>query len=189
VAKIFAQFAWPIPPMAPPMHPLEARRIVMGTPASIARHPIHPMLVVFPLGLLLTAVLFDILLLATGQSLWRTLAFYNLAAGIIGGLVAAVPGFIDYLTLRGPARRIGTWHLVVNVLSLIVFAVSFLLRTQTGAQWVPPSSSLPQALSMVGAVVLGVGGWLGGHLVYVHGMGVEAAEEPRRDQASRRRVA
>ena len=161
----------------------------MESRAKLFGHPIHPMLIVFPLGLLVTAVVFDILLLATGRGLWRTLAFYDLAAGIIGGLLAAVPGFIDYLTLRGPARRIGTWHLVVNVLGLIVFAVSFLLRTQTGSQWVPVSSSLPQALSIVGAVVMGVGGWLGGHLVYVHGMGVAAAEEPRRDELSRRRVA
>lgn len=90
----------------------------MGTPASIGKHPIHPMVVVFPLGLLLTAVVFDVLTLWTGAELWRTLAFYNVAAGVIGGLIAAVPGVIDYFTLVGRARTLGTWHLAINVAAL-----------------------------------------------------------------------
>jgi uncharacterized membrane protein len=159
----------------------------MGTPASIEKHPVHPMLVVFPLGLLFTAVVFDVLTLLTGAEIWRTLAFYDIAAGVIGGVIAAVPGLIDYLTLVGRARALGTWHMAINVATILLFATSFILRTPWGAQWVPAGSSLPQALTIVGAVALGAGGWLGGHIVYVHGVGVEAVD--RAQQAAERRRA
>jgi len=158
----------------------------MTTPASIERHPIHPMLVVFPLGLLFTAVVFDVLTLLTGSQLWRTLAFYDIAAGLIGALIAAVPGFVDYLSLRGQARTLATWHMALNLTTVALFAVSWALRTQWGSQWIPPGSSLPQGLTIVGAVVLGVGGWLGGHLVYVHGVGVEPARGARSGEDLRR---
>lgn len=160
----------------------------MSTPASIAKHPIHPMLVVFPLGLLFTAVVFDVLTRLTGAEIWRTLAFYDIAAGVIGGLIAAGPGLIDYFTLVGRARTLGTWHMVINVATILIFAVSLVLRTQWGAQWVPAGSSLPQALTIVGAVSLGAGGWLGGHIVYVYGVGVEAVDQAQQD-ATRRRAA
>jgi uncharacterized membrane protein len=93
----------------------------MTTPASIGRHPIHPMLVVFPFALWSTAVLFDILGMTTGDGVYRAVAFYNIGAGIVGGLAAAVPGFIDYWSLRGRAARIGTWHAVLNVAALALF--------------------------------------------------------------------
>lgn len=70
----------------------------------------------------------------------------------------------------------------------MIFAVSLALRTPWGTPWVPAGSSLPQALTIVGAVLLGVGGWLGGHIVYVHGAGVEAVHRAQAD-ARRRRAA
>ena len=157
----------------------------MQTPASIGRHPIHPMLVVFPLGLFFTATVFDIVTLMTGSSVSRTVAFYMILAGIIGGLAAAVPGFVDYLSLRGPAAVTATWHMALNLIVMAFFIVSLLLRTRWGEQWVPAGSSLPQALSIVGSLVLIAGGWLGGHLVYVHGVGVDRADV-RRDERPRR---
>ncbi|HSE94041.1 MAG TPA: DUF2231 domain-containing protein [Methylomirabilota bacterium] len=123
--------------------------------------------------------------------MWRTLAFYDIAAGLVGGLLAAVPGLIDYFTLVGRARTIGTYHMAVNVATLALFAVSFVLRTHWGAPWVPAGSNLPQALTIIGAVLLGVGGWLGGQLVYVHGVGVEAVDRAQAEaqEAKRRRAA
>jgi len=149
------------------------------------------MLVVFPLGLLLTAVVFDALTLLTDAPIWGTLAFYNIAAGIVGGLLAAVPGLIDYFSLSGRARRLATYHMLVNVATLLLFAVSFLLRTQWGTQFVPPTSSLPEALTIAGALLLGIGGWLGGHLVYVHRVGVEPEDrgQAATGDARRRRIA
>ena len=78
--------------------------------ARVAKHPIHPMLVVVPLGLWFAALVFDITETFTGNALWRTIAFWNIVVGIIGALAAAVPGFLDYLAMQGRARRIGTWH-------------------------------------------------------------------------------
>jgi uncharacterized membrane protein len=78
--------------------------------ARIAKHPIHPMLVVVPLGLWVAALVFDAIAALSGNSLWRALAFWNIVGGIIGALVAAVPGFVDYRGLQGApaASRRGT---------------------------------------------------------------------------------
>jgi uncharacterized membrane protein len=143
------------------------------------------MLVVFPLGLFLTATVFDIVTLMSGSSVSRMVAFYTILAGVIGGLLAAVPGFVDYLSLRAPAARTATWHMALNLVVVALFVASLLLRTRWGAQWVPAGSSLPQALSIVGSLVLIAAGWLGGHLVYVHGVGVDNADV-RRDERPRR---
>jgi uncharacterized membrane protein len=147
------------------------------------------MLVVFPFALLVTAVIFDVINLITGQPTWRLVAFYNLAAGIVGALLAAVPGLIDYFSLRGRAARTGTWHMIANLTAVAIFVAAFLLRTRWGEQWVPAGSTLPQILGIVGVVVLAVGGWLGGHLVYVEGVGVDAEARGRAADATGRRRA
>jgi uncharacterized membrane protein len=147
------------------------------------------MLVVFPLGLLFTAVIFDIIGLVTGQATWRVVAFYDLAAGIVGALVAAVPGFVDYVSVRGRPARTATWHMVVNLTAVAIFSASFVLRTRWAAPWVAPDSSLPAGLAIVAALVLGVGGWLGGHLVYAEAVGVDAAAAGDGRAVPRRRVA
>lgn len=154
----------------------------MATPASIRKHPIHPMLVVFPFALWTTAVVFDVIALVTGNSTLRAVTFYNIAAGIVGAVAAAVPGFIDYLTLGGRARRVGTWHMVLNLGALTLFSVSWVLRTRWGAGVVGVDSWIPVITAFVGLALLFPSGWLGGSLVYVHGMGVEpraARGEPR----------
>ena len=143
------------------------------------------MLIVFPLGLFLTATIFDIVTLVSGGTALRLAAYYMIGAGVIGGLVAAVPGFIDYFSLRGAAARTATWHMVTNLVVMAFFIASGLLRTRWGQQWVPAGSTLPAALSIVGSVLLIVGGWLGGQLVYGSGVGVDRVDA-RRDENWRR---
>ena len=140
------------------------------TPARIKKHPIHPMLVVFPLGLWIAALAFDIVYAVTGGAVWRTLAFWNIAAGIIGALLAAVPGFV--------ARRLATYHMVLNLAAVAIFTLNWYVRTR-----VPADSPWPLTLSVIGVVGVIVSGWLGGELVYRERVGVE---EPAREERYRR---
>lgn len=158
------------------------------TRARIARHPIHPMLIVFPIGLWVAALVFDVVHAFTGTALWRTLAFWNIAGGIVGALAAAVPGLIDYTEMRGRARRIANWHMALNLGVTGLFAVNWLLRSRWGEQFISADSWIPLALSVVGNAVLAVSGWLGGEMVYVERVGVAEADESRTD-STRRRVA
>lgn len=151
------------------------------TPARIGKHPIHPMLVALPIGLWIVALVFDIVYAISSNPLWRTLAFWNVGAGIIGALLAAVPGFVDYLDLDGRARRIATYHMVLNLAAVAIFAVNWYVRTR-----VPADSWWPLALSVIGVVGITVSGWLGGELVYVERVGVD---EPARKDERYRRVA
>jgi uncharacterized membrane protein len=160
----------------------------MRTPASIGRHPVHPMLVVVPLGAFAAALVFDVAGVVSGGATWWLLAFWNLAVGIVGALLAAVPGLVDYVALhaRPVARRTATWHLALNLAVVALFVVDFLLRTRWGQQWAPVGSLVPPALTLIGVVLLAVSGWLGAHLVYVHGIGVQPAPEARAATGHRR---
>src|SRR4051812_37161338 len=105
----------------------------MESRVKLLGHPIHPMLIVFPLGLLATAVIFDGLTLGTGSGAWSGMAVFLTAAGVIGGLVAAVFGLIDWLAIPSGtrAKAIGLWHGAGNVVVVLLFAGSWWLRRGT----------------------------------------------------------
>jgi uncharacterized membrane protein len=128
-------------------------------------HPIHPMLIVLPLGLLSVGVLFDILYLVTGTETFATVAFFNIAVGIVGGLLAAIFGVIDWLAIPSDtrAKRLGLWHGVGNVVIVLLFILSWWMRLpdQTYAP-----NLLPFILGLVGVLLALVTAWLGGELVY-----------------------
>jgi uncharacterized membrane protein len=132
------------------------------------------MLIVFPLGLLATAVIFDILYLITDRSGFQVTAAYTIAAGIIGGVVAALFGWIDWMGIPPGtrAKRIGMVHGLGNVVVLLLFAVSWLLRARA-SNWHP--SPLALVCSFAGVVLVGVTGWLGGELVERLGIGVNSS--------------
>jgi len=145
----------------------------MATPASIAKHPIHPMLVPFPIGLWIFSFICDLVYaLGWGGPLWKDMAFITMAGGIIGAVLAAVPGYLDYRSLTAPnVQRIGRWHWGINLSIVVLFAINLWLRMihEMG-------DALPVILSFVGVAMLGVSGWLGGELVYVRGVAVEPQE-------------
>ena len=93
-------------------------------------HPIHPMLVAFPLGLLITSIIFDIIHWITGNGYWSEIAFWMIAAGTISGIMAAIVGTIDWLGIPSGtrAKRVGILHGIGNYIILTLFAVSGLLR-------------------------------------------------------------
>ena len=166
----------------------------MEARAKFLGHPIHQMLIVLPLGVLSMAVVFDLIALVWSrhESLF-TASFYMIAAGVISGLVAAVFGTIDFLAIpEGTrARRVGIMHGGGNVIVLTLFAVSWLLRRHAPAD--PQMIAL--LLSMAGAALAGVTGWLGGELVNRLGVGVDdrahldapssLSGKPANDHASR----
>jgi uncharacterized membrane protein len=142
----------------------------MEARAKIFGHAIHPILIVYPLGLLSAAVIFDVIYLVTGNPTWTTVSFWMIAAGIIGGLLAAVFGLIDYLGIPSGTRaaRIGLLHGLTNLCVVILFIASWLLR------WNSPEvpSTAAFALSFIAVVGALLGGWLGGELVERLGVGV-----------------
>src|SRR5689334_18796575 len=135
----------------------------MESRAKLLGHPIHPMLIVFPLGLLATAVAFDIVGLASGDASWFRISFWMIAAGIIGGLLAAIFGLVDWLAIpaRTRAKAIGLWHGAGNLVVTVLFIVSWFLRRPTPED--PGSGAL--TLSFIAVVVALIAGWLGGELV------------------------
>jgi uncharacterized membrane protein len=107
---------------------------------------------------------------------WESyIAFYTLLGGIIGAAAAAIPGLIDWATLTDrSAVRVANWHARVNITGLVIFIISFYLRTSSGAKWIATMPMLPIILSVVGVIGLAIAGWLGGELVFRHGVAVDS---------------
>ena len=143
----------------------------MQSRAKLFGHPIHPILIPFPLGLLTTSVVFDVVYLLTDNGKWSEIAFWMIAAGVVGGLAAAVFGLIDWLAIPSGtrAKRIGLWHGAGNVVVVVLFIVSWLLRADTPEE----PGAIPIILSLVEVTLAGLTGWLGGELVERLGVGVD----------------
>ena len=148
----------------------------MNRGATLAGHPVHPMLIVFPLGLLATALIFDIIHIYSGAATIAVASYWMIAAGIVGGLLAAVFGFWDWLAIPGHTRAkwIGAWHGVGNVVIVLCFAASWWLRRPAPAD----PSSLAILLALIGVLLAVLTGWLGGELVYQLGIGVDQDAHP-----------
>jgi uncharacterized membrane protein len=150
-------------------------------------HPVHQMLIVFPLGLLATAVIFDVIYLAGAGPTMAVVAYWMIAAGVVGGLVAAPFGWIDWWAIpRGTrAKQIGLWHGGGNVIVLLFFIASWLMRGDV------PEAPEPFAfvLSFLGAGLALLTGWLGGELVDRLGIGVDDHANPDAPSSLSRRSA
>jgi uncharacterized membrane protein len=143
----------------------------MESRAKLFGHPIHQMLVAFPLGLLATALVFDVLHLVTGTGYWSEIAYWMIAAGVITGLLSAPFGFIDWLAIPGGtrAKRVGAIHGIGNVIVVLLYAGSWLIRRDD-----PRSpEALAYALAFLGGGLAMFTGWLGGELVDRLGVGVD----------------
>lgn len=133
-------------------------------------HAVHPILIVFPLGLLSTGVIFDAVYLIWGSPTAATVAYWMIAAGIIGGVISAPFGWIDWFAIPSGtrAKSVGLTHGLGNIVVLLLFAASWWLRSENSEML-----ALKYALSFAGAGLALVTGWLGGELVDRLGVGVD----------------
>ncbi|MGH8714455.1 MAG: DUF2231 domain-containing protein [Casimicrobiaceae bacterium] len=147
----------------------------MRTPASIAGHPLHAMLIVFPAGLLIFSLICDLISLGSADpATWATVSFYTMVGGFIGALVAAVPGLIDLLSLTDPrVKKIAITHMSINLVVVVLFAINIWMRANGAG-----NTGTPLILSIVAILILAVSAWLGGEMVHRHGVGVDTTPRP-----------
>lgn len=163
----------------------------MRTPANIAGHPIHPMLVTIPIGLWIFSLVLDLISLRSeAPQSWALMAYYAMIGGIIGALAAAVPGLLDLLSLpKGDIKKTALLHMGINLTIVALYAINAWLR-YSGT----PNTGLPFWLSVVAIGMLLVSGWLGGKMVYLAGVGVstgstsEGLREPGSDRPTVKRT-
>ncbi len=157
----------------------------MYTKARIAGHPIHPMLVAFPVALYTLTVVSLLVYVGTHDYFWYRAATYANIGGVVMAAVAAVPGLIDFLSIpnRTRARETGLKHAGFNSLALVLFAISAIIL---GHNWFDRvmrdgryalDTAAPLVLSLVGLVSTVAAGWLGWRMVQTHHVGVKPAHD------------
>jgi uncharacterized membrane protein len=152
----------------------------MRSAASIGGHPLHAMLITIPAGGFLLTLVLDIVYLVTGDAGWWQATPYVLVVAVAGGLVAAIPGLIDLFTVvpKGQPMRIGLFHMGFNLAVVALFAVNTWIRWDVDDATVAAGRDLPGfALTVVGAALLAVSGWLGWTLVQTWHIGVLEEDE------------
>jgi nitrite reductase/ring-hydroxylating ferredoxin subunit/uncharacterized membrane protein len=141
----------------------------MRSRASFKSHPIHPMLVAFPVAFFSGTLIFDILsLLFNNPGFWKTASQMEIA-GIVSAVFAAVPGLIDYFGTIPPgssAKKRGARHGLLNTLHLLIFLSAWLAREDI-------NKFIVVGMEFIGVIVLSIAGWLGGTLVYRNQIGVD----------------
>jgi uncharacterized membrane protein len=145
----------------------------MRTPAQIAGHPIHPMLVTIPIGLWIFSLVADLIGMRSAvPDTWHAAALYTMVGGIVGALAAAVAGLVDLLSLGDvPIRKTALTHMTLNLVIVVLYVINAWTRVHAS---VGPGVSL--ALSVIAIATLLVSGWLGGKMVYEAGVAVHADE-------------
>ncbi len=147
----------------------------MYTKAAVGGHPIHPMLVAFPVAMYTATVVALIVFAGTHDAFWYHAAFWTNLSGIVMAAVAAIPGLVDLITLprNSRAQRTGLFHAGCNVVALVLFLISDIV---IGRSWYGHTGVLalagPLVLTIVGLLVTIAAGWLGWTLVQTHHVGV-----------------
>ena len=135
-------------------------------------HPLHALLIHFPMGLLPISLLWDLIALLTGNVLWWNIAFWSIAAGLALALIAAVPGFVDFIFIpeHHSAEKPAQLHMYIMLIAVALYLGSFLFRLHDHS---PVGLGMVGAigLSLVGLISIVIGGWFGGDLVFHHEIG------------------
>lgn len=166
----------------------------MKSAAHIKGHPLHPMLIVIPAGAFIITLIMDLVYILGAGDIWWEATVPVMIVGVVGGLLAALPGLIDLFKVAEPqgAMKHGIAHGIINLIVVAVFTFNFMIRLTTttaageGIPW-------PFWLSVLGVALLGVSGGLGWHMVYKYKVGVDegpgkAPHEVSRDATAEKRV-
>lgn len=155
---------------------------IMYSRVKIAGHPIHPMLIAFPVTFYATTVFAFVVYAASGEAGWWQIALRANVAGVITAIVAAVPGFVDWATgipPRTQAKSTGRLHMLANVGALLIFTTNLIAhRNLWEASRPDPGGAI--VLSALGLLLTGVAGFLGFTLVQTHHVGIELTDEQER---------
>jgi len=147
----------------------------MKTKASFAGEPIHPMFVHYPIAMWTTSVITDLLFYFFRNPSLILISKFLIAAGIVGAILAAIPGIVDWWVITDPVvTKVANWHARLNIVALVLFGASLYLRMKNyGAPKVGFHLKIPFAVSLVGWLLMAISASLGGKLVYEHRMGVK----------------
>jgi uncharacterized membrane protein len=150
--------------------------------ATIGEHPVHAMLVGFPIGFFGAVLVSDIISIWGNHAFWPLVATYSIAFGVVGALLAAIFGFIDYFTapMSAAIKRTATTHMILNLFVVVCEIAAFFVRLAN------PMSVLGYVLTYVGIGTLLVSGWYGGHLVYVGLVGTVGSSQNVEGRVSER---
>ena len=143
----------------------------MKSKASIKSHPIHPILISFPIAFFIGSLVFDVLSLMNGNTAFQTTAYHLNIAGVIGAVMAAVPGIIDFIYTVPPnssGKKRAATHGLLNTTNLLLFVVVILLKRADSLDF-----KIIVGLEAIGIIILFVAGWMGGTLVYRNQIGVD----------------
>lgn len=142
---------------------------------AVAGHPIHPMLITFPIAYLLAALASDAGYWWTGDPFWARASLWLTGGGLLMGTLAALAGMLDFLLVRDIRRHVTSWsHFLMAVMMLSLAGANWWLRVADAEAGVLPWGIV---LSAATALALSVAGWLGGKLVFEHGVGTGADDE------------
>jgi uncharacterized membrane protein len=143
-----------------------------GIPSTVAvaGHPLHPLLVTFPITLLVSAAATDLVYWWLRDPFWARASFWLIAAGFASAMIAAITGMLDFVRIkRVRERKAGWFHMVGNVAALIATLINLVLRWNNVIDAILPTGL---AISIVVATLLGITGWYGAELVYRHKIAV-----------------
>lgn len=143
-------------------------------------HPAHAVLSDFPLAFLSVSLFWDVVAVWRGEAVWWAISFWNIALGLAFAALAALAGFFDYAAIKqnDPAQKTATTHLLLMSSALMPFVASLLVRGHPAAVG-GSRLILVLLLDAAGALLLAVGGWYGGHLVFHHGVGGDRDEREK----------
>jgi len=143
----------------------------MRSRIHIKGHPLHPILVAFPIAFFIGALIFDVLAFIQGNdSFWQT-GYYLLVAGIAFAVLAAIPGIVDFFSVVPPkssGKKRAAKHGILNVIMLLIFMAVWFYRNDGDA-----SPLIILIAEGVGVILMGISGWLGGTLVHRNQIGVD----------------